>query len=524
VRALEVSERARARVLLDSLLDGQVDLREGVDPALLERERILQRQLSEASGQLSRVLAGNAQETDRAAASARVQRATGAFEELQAEIRRHSPHYAAVTQPQPLTGAEIQQDLLDDETVLLEFALGTDTSWMWAVTRAGITSRELPSRSKIEAAVRSLYDGYTARQRRPGETAVTYAQRVAAADARLDRDRASMSQMLFGGIAKQLNGEWRGKRLAIVATGALEYLPFAALVTPAITAPSNGPRATRPAQRPAALPLAAQHEIVHIPSASVLAALRRETSVRQVAARAVAVIADPVFQLVDPRVRSASRRLSLPDNGTPYQPTRHVTRFADRGALVRLPFSREESAAIASLAPAADVFRAIDFSASRTTVLSGRIRGYRVVHFATHGVFDASNPALSGLVLSLVDERGEPQDGFLRLNDIYNLKLDADLVVLSACQTALGKEIRGEGLVGLARAFMYAGAPRIVASLWQVSDYATAELMKKFYRGVLTEGRRPPAALRAAQLEMSKDPRWRSPYYWAGFVLQGDWK
>jgi len=146
------------------------------------------------------------------------------------------------------------------------------------------------------------------------------------------------------------------------------------------------------------------------------------------------------------------------------------------------------------------------------------------VHFATHGVVDSERPALTGLVLSLLDEHGAPQNGYVRLADIYNMRLDADLVVLSACQTALGKQIKGEGLVGLARAFMYAGAPRVVATLWEVNDAATAVLMKLFYRGVLQEQRTPAAALREAQLQMSRDPRWAAPYYWAGFVMQGDWQ
>jgi CHAT domain-containing protein/tetratricopeptide (TPR) repeat protein len=520
VRALEISERSRARVLLDSLLDGQVDLREGVQPALLERERTLQRQLSEASVQLSQVLARGAPEKERIAASDLVQRTTNAFQELQAEIRRHSPHYAAVTQPQPLATAVIQREVLDSDTVLLEFALGADKSWLWAVTPDAIVSRELPARPKIEAIVRSLYDGVTARHRRPGERTLDYTKRIATADARLDRDRAALSEMLLGGIAVQFQNQWRDKRLAIVATGVLEYVPFGALPIPAPSTDAAG-RPSRPSPSPS---LAARHEIVHIPSASVLAALRREIAARPPANRAVAILADPVFQLADPRVHAASRAVQMTEDRLPYQPTRHVTRLAERGELGRLPFSREEAAAIASLVPTADVFKATDFAANRSTVLRGRVTGHRVVHFATHGVFDAGSPALSGLVLSLVNERGESQDGFLRLNDIYNLKLDADLVVLSACQTALGKEIRGEGLVGLTRAFMYAGAPRVVASLWQVSDYATAELMKKFYRGVLTDGLRPSTALRAAQLEMSKDPRWKSPYYWAGFILQGDWQ
>jgi CHAT domain-containing protein len=149
---------------------------------------------------------------------------------------------------------------------------------------------------------------------------------------------------------------------------------------------------------------------------------------------------------------------------------------------------------------------------------------YRIVHFATHGLINSEHPELSGLVLSLVDENGKPQDGFLRMSDIFNLEMPADLVVLSACQTALGKEVKGEGLVGLTRGFMHAGARRVVASLWQVDDLATAELMKRFYSGMLKENLRPAAALRAAQTEMSGSSRWSSPYYWAGFVIQGEWR
>lgn len=149
---------------------------------------------------------------------------------------------------------------------------------------------------------------------------------------------------------------------------------------------------------------------------------------------------------------------------------------------------------------------------------------YRVLHFATHGLLNSQHPELSGIVLSLVDERGRPQDGFLRLHEIYNLKLGADLVVLSACQTALGKEIKGEGLVGLTRGFMYAGAPRVVSSLWNVDDRATAELMKRFYEAMFIQGMPPAAALRAAQTSLRREKGWAAPYYWAGFTLQGEWR
>src|SRR5262249_21939109 len=196
----------------------------------------------------------------------------------------------------------------------------------------------------------------------------------------------------------------------------------------------------------------------------------------------------------------------------------------ERAGLRRLLFSRDEAEAIVSLAQPSSVLKALDFEASRATVLSDRLSQYRIIHFATHGLLDSAHPELSGLALSLVDESGKEQDGYLRLNEIYNLKLNADLVVLSACQTGLGKDVRGEGLIGLTRGFMYAGAPRVVASLWQVNDAATAELMKRFYRGMLKNGLRPAAALRNAQLEMMNRPAWRSPYFWGAFVIQGEWR
>ncbi len=188
-----------------------------------------------------------------------------------------------------------------------------------------------------------------------------------------------------------------------------------------------------------------------------------------------------------------------------------------------LPSSRREASQIAALAPPGGVEVVSGFEARREWIEATDFAGFRFLHFATHGVVDDERPELSGIVLSLVDEKGAPLDGFLRLHDIYNLELPVDLVVLSACDTALGKEVKGEGLIGLVRGFMYAGAPAVIASSWKVDDTATAELMTELYRGLFA-GKAPPAALREAQLEVSKIPRFRSPYYWAAFELQGDWR
>jgi CHAT domain-containing protein len=315
-----------------------------------------------------------------------------------------------------------------------------------------------------------------------------------------------------------------GKRLIVVAPGTLSYLPFAALPAP------EGEK------RPAGdyEPLIAKHEVVSIPSASVLSIIRREMAGRQRAAKSVAVLADPVFEESDPRMDEAKN-----GNSSGKQP---ATRGADaelselarairtmnfpdaRYGFTRLPFSRYEADGVIALAPKGTGLKATDFNASRDLAKSRQLSEYRIVHFATHGLLNSERPELSGLVFSLFNRERKSQDGFLRLHEIYNLQFNADLVVLSACETGLGKEIKGEGLIGLTRGFMYSGTPRVVASLWNVDDLATAELMKLFYQGMLKDGLPAGAALRAAQLELFRQKRWASPYFWAGFVLHGEWK
>jgi CHAT domain-containing protein len=209
---------------------------------------------------------------------------------------------------------------------------------------------------------------------------------------------------------------------------------------------------------------------------------------------------------------------------TPLEQALRGLRATRGGVLGRLPFSWREAEVITALMPADRAFMATGFEATREAATSKRLGEYRIVHFATHGVLNARRPELSGVVLSLVDRAGRSQDGFLRLHDVYNLKLAADLVVLSGCQTALGRDLRGEGVIGLTRGFMYAGVRTVVASLWQVDDESTAALMQRFYRAMFKEGRRPAEALRTAQLEMARHPRWSAPFYWAGFAIQGEWR
>jgi CHAT domain-containing protein/tetratricopeptide (TPR) repeat protein len=515
-KALHVSERARARVLLDGVLDGGVDVREGVPPALLAEEQRLQKALNTASSRLSAALAEGAGASATAIArQGEVERLSADYARLQTDIRRQSPGYADLVRPQPLAADRIQQEVLDDETVLLEFALGDTRSWLWAVTRDSLTLHALAGRGEIERSARRWYERLVARQPRDGEDDAAYTRRVAAADRGRDRDGQAVSDALLGPIAAQLGGAWRGRRLAVVTAGVLDILPLNALPEPR----SAGAAATAAAPARRAL-LAAHHEIVRLPSASVIAALRRDRRTDP-PTRMLAVLADPVFERADPRV---ARVEPVPTTTLATAPALLSRNALGRARVPRLPFSRDEAEAIAALAPTAGVFKATGFEATRDAALGRALRDYRIVHFATHGVFDSARPALSGLIFSLVDRRGGYRNGYVRLHDIYNLRLNAELVVLSACDTALGTGIKGEGLVGLARAFMYAGAPRVVASLWAVNDLATSELMTRFYRGMLQRSLRPAAALHAAQREMQATTQWRDPYYWAGFTLVGDWR
>jgi len=521
--ALELSERARARNLLELLTESGGDIRQGVDPALLAQERALQQRLNARAEAQTRLLSGKHTEVQAASLAKEVADLTSKLHEAETRIRTMSPHYAALAQPQPLTVAEIQKQVLDDDTLLLEYALGEKRSYLWLVSPTSVNSFQLPPRAEIEAAARKVYELLTARQPQSGISDQQRAEQIKMAEAEYPAQAAALGRMLLGPVAAQLGK----KRLLIVASGMLEYLPFAALPAPV---------AESKAETDAA-PLLATHEVVHLPSASVLAELRREIANRQPAAKTIAIFADPVFAASDPRVGAISKALKNGPATAPAQLAKDAAKsepelaravrgfdLSARGDLARLPFSREEAESILTFAPGSAGLKALSFDASRATALGADLGQYRVIHFATHGLLNSEHPELSGLVLSLVDATGKPQDGFLRLHEIYNLKLNADLVVLSACQTGLGKQIKGEGLVGLTRGFMYAGTPRIVASLWQVNDLATAELMKHFYRGLFKEGLRPAAALRAAQLEMMKQKRWASPYFWGAFILQGEWR
>ena len=446
-QALAVNEEARARSLLEMLSEaGAV-----ADPKLRAREAELGERINRADAR-RRTLTGKEAEL----ANAEIRELLRQQDRVQAEIRLARSPVA----PRPLTLPEIQREVVDDGTILLEYGLGRERSFLWVVTPDSLSTFVLPPRARIEETAR-----------RAAELLIVSHQTLAKAES--EAALARLSQELLGPAAALLGD----RRLVIIPDGALHYLPFAAFPDPAGGAP-----------------LVARHEIVTLPSASSLAALRKEQT--KAPTGTLAVIADP------------SLSPPLPGRG-------EGRRERGPGGEGSLPYAREEAQALLAMAPPDRRLGALGPDANRQTVLSGRLSNYRLVHFATHGILDTAHPELSRLRLS---------GGDLLSHEIYRLRMPADLVVLSACRTALGKEIRGEGLVGLTRGFFQAGARSVVVSLWEVEDRATAELMRRFYREMLEKGRPPAAALRAAQDSLRREPGWEAPYFWAGFVLQGDWQ
>jgi CHAT domain-containing protein len=478
--AFETCEQSRARSLLDLLSEARGGVRQGVDPALLERERLLAAQLRAKSERQVEYLAKR--DVKAAVIEKDLAGLTSQYRDLEAKIRAASPRYDALVRPKPLSLAEIQHSYLDAATVLLEYAPGAERSFVFVVTGTGVRTFELPDKAALETLARKAYESLAA----PGGSASSAGP------------LRELSRAVLGPVA----GLLAKKRLIIVTEGALQYVPFAALSLP--SSPDT--------------PLMVDHEIVSLPSASTLAFVRDERRQSAGPTKTLAVLADPVFSVDDPRLTGGAQNASLkPDR------ERSAPGF-DRIELDRLPATRKEALDILALVPERERLAALDFDANRAVVTAGTLSDYRYVHFATHGLLNALHPELSSIVLSLVDRNGRPQNGFLQTTDVYNLNLKAELVVLSACQTALGQEVRGEGLIGLTRAFMYTGTPAVVASLWTVSDVSTAELMTRFYKGMLVGGLRPAAALREAQISIWKQGRWARPYYWAAFTLQGEWR
>jgi len=510
IEALATADQGRARGLLDLLTEANADIFKDIDPTLRQRYQALQFQIEALEKESIRLASSEATQGQVSTLQADLKALRDDESNLREEIRQQSPTYAALNFPKPLTVAEMQAQL-DANTLMLYYALGESQSYLWAVTPDSVTSYVLPSRAAIDTAARDVRDVLA----NPGMYGVP-ATTPDAQGRTIAGTTRTLSDLILAPVADQLGQ----KRLVIVADGELQYVPFAALNLPGQA-------------EDAYTPLVANHDLVNLPSASTIAILR-ETVIndRQPAPQTLAVLYDPVFSLDDERFNQASGSATPAFASTTTQPDpadqlnqaalERVTRSINLDTIPRLEHTRAEAEAILALVPEGEEVATQSFDADYPWLDQPNLSQYRYIHLATHGFFDETNPELSGLVLSLYDQSGHPQRGYLRLGDLFNLNLPADMIVLSACQTALGENVRGEGIVGVTRGLMYAGAPRVVTSLWNVDDEATADLMQQFYQQILVDQVPPSAALSATQRAMWQQGE--SPYLWAAFTLQGEWR
>jgi CHAT domain-containing protein len=404
-----------------------------------------------------------------------------------------------------VTMAEVRELVEEGDTVLVEYALGEEKSYVWAIASGRTTAYPLPPSRQIKNLVAGFRKTLQPPEWKAGESAAEYQERARRSGQEFQTISRQLSRILLGPL--DLGA---AKRLLIVPDGSLQYLPFAALALPG--APAK--------------PLISDYEVVTLPSASVLAGLRIAAANKPSSTSTAAIFADPVFEADDPRVSGSPAMPKAGNQDRPVALTRAIQDLGKGTYIPRLPASRNEANAIATALRVKDmqgVRVALDFDANRKYVLSQGLSQFRLIHFATHGVVDTRFPERSGLILSLIDRQGRHGDGYLRLADIYSLRLSADLVVLSACESALGRDLASEGIIGLPRAFLHAGAKSVIASLWKVNDEATSKLMAGLYSRI-ERGESPSSALRNAQLEMARNQEWSKPYYWAAFVLQGDYR
>ncbi|HEY2962613.1 MAG TPA: CHAT domain-containing protein [Pyrinomonadaceae bacterium] len=529
--AFRITEQARARSLLDLLSETNAAITEGVPAELLQRKQ----ENLDKQQDIADILTGVNVSTEElkkkpAELDADLEKLQTEYEEIENQIRAASPRYATLTANKPMTLAEVQQTVLDDQTVLVEYALQADDSYLFAVSKDAVSLFKLPSRATVEKLATDLRAQLipSKLQRRIVGIDVAEANRGLGIASSAPEDAApfvAAANALYKVVLEPAASMIGEKRLLIVADGALNYVPFETL----LKSPEPGDFASLGY-------LVKSNEIIYAPSASVVGAIKQQRA--KTSSRAVLVIADPVFNSNDARAKKGAapanadaelRGLGIQsaladvDGATPAP-------AAANGALEGLPLARlngtrVEADQIAKLAKAsggqADVW--LDLDASEENLATRDISKYRVIHVATHGLLNAERPQFTGVVLSLVGNK--TRDGFVRTDEVFNLRLGSPLVMLSACETGLGKEKRGEGVMGLTRAFMYAGAPTVGVSLWSVADKSTADLMTDFYQRLLSTSAATTSsgALRGAQLAMISGKKYSAPFYWAPFVLVGDW-
>jgi CHAT domain-containing protein len=530
--AFRVNEQSRARSLLDLLSETDAAITEGVPVELLKRKQDnLDRQQDIADILTGINISNEDLKKKPAELDAELETLQTEYEGIENQIRTASPRYASLTANQPLTLPDVQQKVLDDQTVLLEYALQSDGSYLWVVGKNGASLYKLPARPIVEKLATDLRAQLipSKLQRRIVGIDVAEVDRGLGIASSAPADAQAFvtaSNSLYKAVLEPAAGLLGEKRLMVVADGALNYVPFEVLL-----------KSSESGDFSSLGYLVKTNEVIYAPSASVVAVIKQQRS--RPNGRSMLIIADPVFNSNDARARKTTTtatgsesevrglgiQSALSDVAGPEAASAIQASKMEGLPLARLAGTRNEAEQISKLAKTSggqtDLW--LDLDANEDNLGSRDLSKYAVIHVATHGLLNAERPQFTGVVLSLVGNK--TNDGFLRTDEVFNLRLGGPLVMLSACETGLGKEKRGEGVMGLTRAFMYAGAPTVGVSLWSVADKSTAELMTDFYRRLLASGASSSssAALRGAQLSMISGKKYSAPFYWAPFVLIGDW-
>jgi CHAT domain-containing protein len=504
--ALRTSEESRSRLMLERLKLSEAEFTRDADPILVKQEKELLDLLSVKSNNLTHLLSINAETESINKLTFEIKEIENELEQTKAELRLESPIYSEIKNPTDFDLKSFQQNVLDEKTVLLEFSLGDEESYLWLVSKEKLKVFKLPKREIIEEKIDKLLKLLINREKLPEEEIADFQNRLVNADQEFQIGAQVLSNDLFG----QLINEISNKRLIIVPDGKLQYFPISALPFPVENEISELNE-----------PFLIKNEITFEPSASLLYLIKKSQKGQTENSKEMLIFADPIYSENDNRLTSNLMSVShlrgfVNKNNFPSKPSPI--------SFERLIASKEESKSITQTIGTNNTTLFSDFSANRDVFLNSNLKDYKIIHFATHGFIDVERPELSAIVLSLYDEEANKRDGFIRLHDIYGLNLNADLVVLSACDLGIGKDIKGQGLMSLTNGFLQVGAKSVVSSLWKVDDYATSELMNNFYQILADEKITTTQALRKAKIKMRENPRYNSPYYWAAFNVQGDFQ
>jgi CHAT domain-containing protein/tetratricopeptide (TPR) repeat protein len=504
-KAWEIAERARARSLLDSLGAENAESGDPAQQPLREHLAVLGRQIEDSQDRIAQ-LGTSAADIEKAG---KLQQSLhqSLTEEQELESRLSSIGAKETTTPAVLTPAAFAHQALGPRTSLLEYWEGERASYVWLVSHDGtLHVATLPSASQLNAQVASYEKDLLARNSvLPNEDFAQRSHRFTAADARLDQHGRRLGETLLPpAIHKALND---ADTLLIIPDGSLHSIPFTALIEP-------GSKQY----------LIQRYRLINEPSAAAAAAVAPLAARNGDSEQRVAIFADPVYSKTDGRFQKPDAVVpAISENVTRGAANTEIASL-DLSNLPRLPGSRQEALAISAAAGPQNSSLHMGFEATPGAVKTLDWKTYSVAHFAAHAVASPNVPESSGIVLSMVDTGGHSVDGMLWLRDIRRLHLASDLVVLSGCGTALGENIPGEGLNSLSRAFLASGTRDVTATLWSADDGASSQLMRSFYHGFVKDHLPAPTALRAAQLQMLQDARYRAPYYWAGFVMEGAWQ